>query len=451
MMNALQVNPIGAMLQGQQAASQSREMARQNALNQLYQTQGAGIAQGNPESLNALAALDPMAAAQMRQQENALNMRREEMELSRDNMAQDNRRADAQLAISQEGLEMKREQARQAAEAQVAQMSALERQQEAEKIRQGLTGAIRFYEAGDEAGYNQYLQSIGVDPAEAPFAQFPEVAAAYDGVLEALQGAREARQGPETEYGVVDGQFYDKSNPGAGAQPIPGFEPKQDSGLTINNNMGGGSKLFETLDSKQGEMFNNLIDEGMKTPTKVARLDQLEEYLGAETTPQGFEAAIKKGLGDFGITTEGLSTLQAAEALINSMVPEQRLPGSGPMSDADLALFKKSLPRLINTRDGNLLIIRTLRGIAQYQQGQAQIANAVANRELTPAQARDALAQLENPLLSFRRAGDTRVGGDMSQSYSNFEEFAGNADVRAKAEEYGVSVEEMWDILKGGE
>ena len=77
-------------------------------------------------------------------------------------------------------------------------------------------------------------------------------------------------------------------------------------------------------------------------------------------------ANLKQIAGNFGIPTEGLDDIQAAAALINSLVPAQRPPGSGPMSDADLDLFKKSLPRIINQPGGNQIILNTMRGIAQY-------------------------------------------------------------------------------------
>ena len=81
------------------------------------------------------------------------------------------------------------------------------------------------------------------------------------------------------------------------------------------------------------------------------------------------------------------------------------------MSDADLALFKQSLPRLINTREGNNMIINTLRGIQLYSIKQAEIANAVANREITMAEGRKQLMALENPLEVFRKPGATSIGG----------------------------------------
>ncbi len=111
---------------------------------------------------------------------------------------------------------------------------------------------------------------------------------------------------------------------------------------------------------------------------------------------------MKQAAGEYGINTEGLSDIQAATALINKMAPTQRQPGSGTMSDADLAPFKQSLPRIINQPGGNATIINTIRGISQYQVQMGEIADRVANRELSPAEGRAAIAALPNPLSGFK-------------------------------------------------
>jgi flagellar protein FlgJ len=83
------------------------------------------------------------------------------------------------------------------------------------------------------------------------------------------------------------------------------------------------------------------------------------------------------------------------------------------MSDADLALFRESLPRLVNTPEGNATIASTIRGLIVYEQQQAQIANRVASREITPAEGRAQLMALDNPLQVFQTGtGATQIQGD---------------------------------------
>tara|TARA_R110001606_G_C15381897_1_gene650526 strand:- start:1961 stop:3157 length:1197 start_codon:yes stop_codon:yes gene_type:complete len=133
------------------------------------------------------------------------------------------------------------------------------------------------------------------------------------------------------------------------------------SGTNVNLNTGGDNDTFAKVDAKT---LGAVADSGLKALGNLGKIDRLEGLLqNADTGAVGF---FKNLAGNFGVETDGLGDIQAAVALINSLVPEQRQAGSGPMSDADLELFKQSLPRLINTKAGNALIIQTMRGIAKY-------------------------------------------------------------------------------------
>ena len=48
-------------------------------------------------------------------------------------------------------------------------------------------------------------------------------------------------------------------------------------------------------------------------------------------------------------------------AILSQLVPGQRAPGSGTMSDADLALYRNSLPQISNKPGGNAIIIATMK------------------------------------------------------------------------------------------
>lgn len=176
---------------------------------------------------------------------------------------------------------------------------------------------------------------------------------------------------------------------------------KKAGAASTNVNVGEGNKFYEALDKKNAETFSALSEEGMRGRGKLAQIDRLEQLMA--TAPQGGIGALKLAAGEYGIKTEGLSDIQAAQAIINELVPQQRQPGSGPMSDADLALFKQSLPRIINQPGGNQTILQTMRGITQYQIQMGEIADAVANREMSPDDARKAIRTLENPLDGYTK------------------------------------------------
>lgn len=57
-----QFDLAGSMVRGNELAAQTNALQDQNALRQVYRTEGAGILQGNQGSLNALAAVDPNLA-----------------------------------------------------------------------------------------------------------------------------------------------------------------------------------------------------------------------------------------------------------------------------------------------------------------------------------------------------------------------------------------------------
>jgi hypothetical protein len=183
-------------------------------------------------------------------------------------------------------------------------------------------------------------------------------------------------------------------------------------GTNITVNTGEGDKFYENLDKKNAETFSALSEAGVQGRAKLGQIARLDTLLS--TAPQGAAAMLKQAAGEYGIATEGLSDIQAAQALINELVPQQRQPGSGPMSDADLALFKQSLPRLINTPDGNRMIVETMRGITEYQIQMGNIADMVADREITPAEGRRLIRELKNPLEGFGTKIPTAKSGGRS-------------------------------------
>lgn len=178
--------------------------------------------------------------------------------------------------------------------------------------------------------------------------------------------------------------------------------PIGDAGVTVNNNMGG-DKFGEEFAKLDAKALDTVATSGQAAQRNLGRINQLGELL--KSSPTGFEGAVAQRAGEWGIPTKGLDTLQAAQAAINSLVPEQRQPGSGPMSDADLALFKQSLPRIINQPGGNDLIINTMKSIAQYDAEGANIVQQLRSGKLDRAKAFEALQNRVNPLDSFKVPG----------------------------------------------
>lgn len=168
---------------------------------------------------------------------------------------------------------------------------------------------------------------------------------------------------------------------------------------TINIGQGGG-KFEEAFAKDDAAALAAVSGAGMQAMRNMGRIDELDRLLQA--APSGAEGYLKGVAGQYGVNTEGLSDIQAATALINSLVPEQRQPGSGPMSDADLELFKQSLPRIINQPGGNTQIISTMRAIANYDAQGAEIVQKLRSGEIDRQTAFQMLQGRQNPLSTFK-------------------------------------------------
>jgi flagellar protein FlgJ len=165
--------------------------------------------------------------------------------------------------------------------------------------------------------------------------------------------------------------------------------------------IGAGETEFEKKSGAEAAtQFSAVANQGTAAARSLFELDNLETLLSGVDTGGG--ATVKNYLGGFGIATEGLSEIQAINAAISRLVPAQRAPGSGTMTDADLLLFRNSLPSLINQPGGNKLIIDTLRAINEYDVAASIIAGQVLDGEITRKEARKALLELQNPLAGFK-------------------------------------------------
>jgi flagellar protein FlgJ len=168
-----------------------------------------------------------------------------------------------------------------------------------------------------------------------------------------------------------------------------------------------GKKLAEG----QAETFNTMATDGMNARAEIGLVNQLEGLMQGQG---GMGTGLATAAGKWGLATDGMSDLQAADAIISKLVPSQRQPGSGSMSDRDVELFKSSLPSLWNQPGGNTKIIQTMRGLSQYKQAQGEIAQAVQMDELSRQDAVKALKALPNPLAEFGTAkknqGQTKSG-----------------------------------------
>jgi hypothetical protein len=221
------------------------------------------------------------------------------------------------------------------------------------------------------------------------------------------------------------------------------------------------STLAKELAKGQATSINETIDIGSSASRNIVEIDNLENILSDVATGTG--ASVKAYLGRYGIATEGLDLIQAAEAAINRLVPAQRPPGSGTMSDADLELFKRSLPSLINQTGGNQKIIDTIRAINEYDVARAIIAGKVSDWVLTPKEerkeleaqgviinpsdGRKAMMEIPNPLEGFKapQGGTAPAGGAPAPAGDQKAAFMADPRVQALPE---AQREVAWEIYQ---
>tara|TARA_Y100000994_G_scaffold247411_1_gene252729 strand:- start:5140 stop:6714 length:1575 start_codon:yes stop_codon:yes gene_type:complete len=126
------------------------------------------------------------------------------------------------------------------------------------------------------------------------------------------------------------------------------------------------TKLALQTSNEYGKNYVNM-------KSKQARLGILDSLLGSIEGGTGFQAGLAQFMFENFRIDYRDENAAAAGALINAMVPEMRPPGSGPMSDADLNLFKASAPSIAAKPGGNQLIIKTMQALANYELKFAEI------------------------------------------------------------------------------
>jgi hypothetical protein len=277
------------------------------------------------------------------------------------------------------------------AQNQALQAQAQEAAQRAQTLaqRRGLAGQLGVNPdfAGDENVWKAATEASFRDPQAVSAGSYIRN---RDGTLEQI---------PESRTGDIQEYEYAKQNGYQGSFTDYQQETRRAAASQTNIDLGG-EKFEQEFAKGDAAALAEVASAGMAAQRNLGRISALEQSLA--NAPSGMEARFKQMAGEMGIPTEGLSEIQAATAMINSLVPEQRPPGSGPMSDADLELFKQSLPRIINQPGGNAMIINTMRGVAQYDAQGAAIVQQLRAGEITRAQAFQMLQARQNPLDGFK-------------------------------------------------
>lgn len=378
---------VGQFGRGLAVGQQQNQIGQQNALAQLYRDQGAGIANGDQQALNALAGLDPNAA--MNAQKNQLGMQADRLGMQATQQRMDMLSRDEQRQI----------------EAHASQMTATERAAAASQIEEAVRMGIATQSPQE---WDAMMAAQGRQDLVGQFGNRQAIAAKYMTMAQVIA----ATAPPDSTTGAPQGYTWtDPGNHSAGVTPLPGYVQK--SGVTINNNPDGNSGAFsKKADETAATRFDTIVQEGRTAQAMLGDLANL-----AALAPQvgtGKSAEIKVALGPYaeamGIPIDGLGDAQAYKSIIDRLSPSMRQAGAGATSDFDAKQFLSALPNLGRTPEGNAMITATLQAVQENKVKASEIANRAFSNEITWQEADKQIADLTNPYEQFKAAKSGGIG-----------------------------------------
>lgn len=173
-------------------------------------------------------------------------------------------------------------------------------------------------------------------------------------------------------------------------------------------------KFNEAAATSQVKRYDEIITQGANQSSAlgtITTLRGLSDKVGAPGVGNTIARTLGPSLRNIGVEVGNLSDMEAFNAIISRLVPAQRPPGSGTMSDKDVELFKASLPQLSATAQGRKLILDQIEAIAVYDKQRAEIASKAINGELPRQQAEIMLRQMPDPMELFRQQSSQRPAG----------------------------------------
>lgn len=365
-LSGMNVDVLGAMSRGNALAAQVQQSNDQNALRSLYRTQGADILAGKPQALNALAGIDPQTA---------LGIRSSQMDMQ----------------ASQQRMDMLTREEQRSIEAYKAQASAQEAAAAAAQIEEAVKMGLAIPDAAtwDQVMATQAPELVG------QFANRQAFAMKYMSMAEALKAATPETYKPQSPQGKFAADMA------AGVLP-PGSK-FDGGGTTVNVGDGNTSAFNKKADETAATRFNDIVTAGQSAQALTGDIMALSELAKNIGTGQG--AAITAQLGPYadmlGVQIDGLSDMQAFNAIRDRMVPMMRVPGSGAASDFDARQFLNSLPSLATKPEGNKIISDTLMAVQQFKVEAANIANEAFSGKITWQEADRRISALGNPYEAF--------------------------------------------------
>jgi hypothetical protein len=139
----------------------------------------------------------------------------------------------------------------------------------------------------------------------------------------------------------------------------------QDSGIKITNQMpGSGDGTSKAIQDDYDQVFIQSQNDGAALNAQLGDLQQMERLIskaGETGAGAGALLGLQKIGKRLGIETEGMSTMEAMQALSNKLALGMKKAGTGVMTDRDFQTFLESVPSIGNTAEGNRMILEWTR------------------------------------------------------------------------------------------
>jgi hypothetical protein len=187
----------------------------------------------------------------------------------------------------------------------------------------------------------------------------------------------------EPKEGQKDGQdvFFRTEKRTGRTEVLPGVSPRPQRPL-VSVNTSEEKAEAKKVGEGMGTIYIDLQKAGASAPTKLGKLDRMEQLMEGVNTGKLAPAmtqisSVAEALG-FKIDPK-LGPKQALEGLTAEIALDLRNPAGGAgmpgaMSDKDREFLMSMPPGLSKTREGNKLIIQTARAVAKREQEVARLA-----------------------------------------------------------------------------
>jgi hypothetical protein len=190
--------------------------------------------------------------------------------------------------------------------------------------------------------------------------------------------------------------------------------PYADNGDKPPTLIGGQSPFQSPAQAAQTAEATARVSAGTDQATKLAAnrlqaqtnmsLAQYTERLLNEVEPGAITGATAQLREKFGLNVDANGgKVQALQAALERLANDQHKVGTGSVSDADLRSFQKQVPNLFGTKEGNQLIMDTIKGVAEYNDKATEAAAQWRAGKINLDQFNERIEKLPNPMDNFTR------------------------------------------------